>query len=438
MPFALPGPIALLLCALGWFSVDGAAVVAAAALFGLLVLVCVVVPWARVDARWQAIPPLIGSAFPAVLAAGDRTGGMSPFVLLSLIPVIWVALYHERWQAWLSVALAGIAVGAGTGLAGNSAAVTAGTTILAVTICGLGAEMLQRLLRAEREAADGLRSVRDQQRKIFDHLPETAILVIDPTGRIVSAEGGTLGGAALSRDDLIGRRLEELVPPERLAPMRAAVDAALAGETLKIAHRGLYHEGDYELDLMPLRGTSDEIVAAMCVTRDVTVRKATEARLQHLASHDDLTGLWNRRRFSEAVREDLARVRRHGQDAALLLIDLDGFKGVNDRFGHAAGDRLLVVVADAIRGRLRASDHAGRLGGDEFAVLLHGVGADDADRVADEFRTAIEATKIHFGGVEVSASTSVGAAAVGPDTADEEALLARADAAMYAEKAARS
>ena len=123
---------------------------------------------------------------------------------------------------------------------------------------------------------------------------------------------------------------------------------------------------------------------------DISVRKRMEASLQRLADHDPLTDLWNRRRFEEELRRQVARCRRYGEKAALLLMDLDGFKAVNDSFGHKAGDDLLKLVAAALQQRVRGTDAVARLGGDEFAVLLGNVSPDQA---AERGRAAARARR---------------------------------------------
>ena len=113
---------------------------------------------------------------------------------------------------------------------------------------------------------------------------------------------------------------------------------------------------------------------------NVTDRKRAEERLKELADHDSLTGLLNRRRFDEELRLTLLRLRRHGGQATLLLIDLDRFKGVNDTYGHKTGDEVLVAVAAALRERLRETDVVARLGGDEFAAIAVETGGETLGR----------------------------------------------------------
>ena len=163
--------------------------------------------------------------------------------------------------------------------------------------------------------------------------------------------------------------------------------------------------------------------------QDVTERREYEARLRHLADHDALTGLLNRRAFEEALDAHVARVRRYGAAGALLLLDLDGFKDVNDTHGHHAGDALLVRVADTLGVRLRETDVLARLGGDEFAVLLPMESAQAAELVA---RALVDVVR----GLDADVTASVGVAVVAAGDVTAEGLMIDADRAMYAAKGA--
>jgi len=168
--------------------------------------------------------------------------------------------------------------------------------------------------------------------------------------------------------------------------------------------------------------------------RDVSARRVLEARLTYQAYHDPLTGLANRRRFVDDTTVALA-ARREPGSLAVLFLDLDDFKTVNDGFGHAAGDQLLAAVAERIRTSVRETDLAARLGGDEFGILLRGVpdvayAADAATRLLESLEAPIE-----IGGVEVTAGASIGIALDGPGTTGVDDLLGQADIAMYRAKA---
>jgi diguanylate cyclase (GGDEF)-like protein len=151
---------------------------------------------------------------------------------------------------------------------------------------------------------------------------------------------------------------------------------------------------------------------------------------------DPLTELLNRRGFERELKRSVAYVKRYGARAALIFLDLDGFKPVNDRHGHAAGDAVLKAVAAALTGHVRASDVVGRLGGDEFVVLLWNLSGPDAVAKAAALEQAIYAASVCWGTSTLVVGASAGVTLIGAlDTAAD--LLARADAAMYARKEER-
>ncbi|MFN8533426.1 MAG: diguanylate cyclase [Dehalococcoidia bacterium] len=190
---------------------------------------------------------------------------------------------------------------------------------------------------------------------------------------------------------------------------------------------------DYELRYSPLHGARNDPVGWLIVLRDVTDRKALEQQLRYQAFHDSLTGLVNRRMFLDRLDQALGGERP--VQVAVLFIDLDGFKEINDRFGHAAGDELLKAVAKRLAGCTRAEDLIVRYGGDEFAVLIAPVG-DEADirRVADRALAAI-GEPFAIGGRTVQIGGSAGYAFADAGSRADD-LLHRADVALYAAKAA--
>ncbi len=156
--------------------------------------------------------------------------------------------------------------------------------------------------------------------------------------------------------------------------------------------------------------------------------------LRRQASHDSLTGLKNRRRFEEELRAELARSGRYAVPGALLMLDLDHFKQVNDTLGHPAGDRVIAEIAEAMRGRARETDVLARLGGDEFAVILPRCSLEEAQAVAAEIASAVR-DRMSSEENMPPVTTSIGIAPFGPEwKLSYEAVLAKADAALYAAK----
>jgi len=196
-----------------------------------------------------------------------------------------------------------------------------------------------------------------------------------------------------------------------------------------------------EILASPLFGPDGGVAAVVECFRDVTDRKlveemqnAHERHLDHIAHHDVLTGLPNRALFNSRFAEGVLRARMDGHKSAVLLLDLDRFKEVNDTMGHSAGDKLLQAVSGRVAGCLRESDCAARLGGDEFTVLMPVIShQDDAAMLAQRIVEAL-AAPFNIEGRNCSITTSIGVAIYPDDGADIHTLLKRADKALYRAK----
>jgi diguanylate cyclase (GGDEF)-like protein len=188
-----------------------------------------------------------------------------------------------------------------------------------------------------------------------------------------------------------------------------------------------------------ISGLADPVRLAAEVARleaEVAAMRARVAELETHAERDPLTGVLNRRGFERELRRAAAYVRRYGGNAALIYLDLDRFKPVNDRHGHAAGDAVLEAVAAALLGSVRASDAVARIGGDEFAVLLWNLSAQAARNKAEALERAIAAAAVPWGERTLTVGATAGVAELAAGTNVED-LVARADAAMYARKRGR-
>jgi diguanylate cyclase (GGDEF)-like protein/PAS domain S-box-containing protein len=237
--------------------------------------------------------------------------------------------------------------------------------------------------------------------------------------------------------------LLDLVPRDERVIAEAALKALAAGESpVRTEFHWRTREGELRLiewSNTALTGPDGSVTHVVGTGIDVTEtrewaaeRAAVEERLRHIADHDALTGLYNRRRFEQELDRHIVHGRRYGMDGALLVIDLDRFKQVNDGHGHRAGDRVLAAVAAVLRKRLRESDILARFGGDEFAVLVPHGGAAEAAELANLMVNAVRR--------EVSTpagplDASVGWALFEDATMSSDDVLSRADDAMYADKA---
>jgi diguanylate cyclase (GGDEF)-like protein/PAS domain S-box-containing protein len=189
-----------------------------------------------------------------------------------------------------------------------------------------------------------------------------------------------------------------------------------------------------------VRDEDGHVMFVQGVMFDITAQKEAELAMQHMAYHDTLTGLPNRAMFEDHLDLAVARARRHDRSVAVLFMDLDGFKEVNDSLGHAAGDELLCVVSDRLRVATRDTDLVARLGGDEFLVLLADLPDDRGGSASEVVRTVasrVEQTvrePVTLRGRTVVATISVESSVLPFEAHDVEELMSRADAAMYANK----
>ncbi len=170
--------------------------------------------------------------------------------------------------------------------------------------------------------------------------------------------------------------------------------------------------------------------------RELAVVRARVSDLEARADVDPLLDILNRRGLERELKRALAHIKRYGTEAALMFVDLDGFKGVNDRYGHGAGDALLKAVARELVGHVRASDVVGRLGGDEFGVLIWHASEEQALAKARELESLIARVVIIHGKARIEAAASVGMALLVADTTPED-MIGAADHAMYARKQER-
>jgi diguanylate cyclase (GGDEF)-like protein len=193
-----------------------------------------------------------------------------------------------------------------------------------------------------------------------------------------------------------------------------------------------------KLSRAPSRSAAMRLAAEVdALAAELEASRARIAELEARVDIDPLTDVLNRRGFERELKRSLAYAKRYGTSAALIYVDLDGFKPVNDRHGHAAGDAVLRAVAAALTRSVRASDVVARVGGDEFAVLLWNVEDAAAAAKAAALEDAVYATPVQWGGSTLVVGASAGVALLGAlDTAAE--VLERADAAMYARKGERT
>ncbi len=319
-----------------------------------------------------------------------------------------------------------------------------GVAIVGALVLGVVASRIH-LFTARMERAEAEVAARERRFRTLVARSSDATFVVDHDGLVVYQSSSATHLLGVDDDALLGTRATDLVhPDDRERVAREAAELLAAGGRGLIECRLRRRDGRYvdvESNCHDL-SADPEIGGVVVNTRDVTERKQLEAQLHHRAFHDGLTGLANRHLFRDRVAHAVQRSQRHPAPFAVLFLDLDGFKLVNDTLGHEAGDGLLKVVAQRIRLAIRDHDTACRLGGDEFAVLVEDLtDRSDAARVADRVLAAIRAT-VDLDGQSVSVDGSIGIAVAegvvrihdGSPGEAADALLRNADIAMYTAK----
>jgi diguanylate cyclase (GGDEF)-like protein/PAS domain S-box-containing protein len=287
-------------------------------------------------------------------------------------------------------------------------------------------------ITARKKAEEALRESEIKFRSLFEGSRD-AIYITTKDGRFIDANQSFL--------DLFGDTREELME-------RNAKDAYISIEDKERFKKMIKEQGavrDYEIKLQkkdgakidclltvtPKRNDRGDVIEYQGIVRDITERKRIEDIIKQLAYHDSLTGLPNRLLFNDRLSVEIARTSRHQKRLAVMMLDLDRFKDVNDTFGHDVGDMLLKAVAKGLMKLLRKSDTVARLGGDEFILILTELNqTEDASVIA---RNIIDSFKKPFqlNSHTISITTSIGIAVFPEDGGDANTLVKNADAAMY-------
>ncbi|MCB9948707.1 MAG: diguanylate cyclase [Rhodospirillaceae bacterium] len=307
--------------------------------------------------------------------------------------------------------------------------------------------LAQELDSARRHAEDALlqADADRQQAEGANRLQETLLDTIvspvyytDTQARYAGCNRAFCEMHGLPRERIIGTKIDDLLSESAAACERRADGALLADggamsyeTTLERADGSLCNVIVHKSVFTDPKGAAAGIVG---VVVDITERKQLETRLMKLAATDGLTGVWNRRSFLAQADRALAQARREGAPASLLMLDLDRFKAINDTYGHATGDHVLVELCAYCRRQLRAGDLLGRIGGEEFAILLPGCPLANAVTVAEALRSSLAELAIKADGtlLKLTASIGVTECQVGAETID--AALDRSDRALYQAK----
>jgi diguanylate cyclase (GGDEF)-like protein/PAS domain S-box-containing protein len=290
-----------------------------------------------------------------------------------------------------------------------------------------------------RQAQARLEASEERLRITIDHAP-IGIALVSPDGRWLRVNKALCEMTGYPKGELLDKTFQDMTHPDDLETQLEFVRRMLAGEiaTYELEKRLFRADGQVlwiQLSASLVRDRDGRPLHFVSQMQDIGQRKRHERELRHLAEHDALTGLANRRALGRDITRQLTHHARYGGSLALLIIDLDHFKYINDTLGHPVGDRVIRAVAEALSTRLRDSDTVARLGGDEFAILLPQTNRDAAQRVAQELVETLAELQITTPGHELRVSGSIGIVVVdGHDQLNEDDLLAAADLAMYEAK----
>ena len=267
-----------------------------------------------------------------------------------------------------------------------------------------------------------------------------AIIVKDLNGIITNWNSGAERIFGYRASEIIGCSISLLIPPDRLEEESKIMKLVKRGKLPDHFETVRWGKGDKPIDvsvtISPVKNSEGKIIGASKIARDITQRKESQERIQYLAHYDSLTGLPNRILLADRMKIAIGNAARYSKRLALLFVDLDRFKLVNDSLGHEIGDKLLKVAAERMQSTIRHIDTISRLGGDEFIVLLSQiVAAEDAARVAEKLIAAVsQPYRIEEHELLLTASVGI---SIYPDSGTEaNSLLRNADASMYSAKEA--
>jgi diguanylate cyclase (GGDEF)-like protein/PAS domain S-box-containing protein len=295
-------------------------------------------------------------------------------------------------------------------------------------------------ITARKQAEQALRDSAEKLRLFADNVPAMTVSY-DENLRCRFANKAFAEFFGFTVKNILGKHVREVVGEDGYREMEGNLVQVLQGHPVTYQRTHTLQNGEIghlEINLLPQIGDQGQTLGCFAVTTDITEHKLAEERIQRVAHHDSLTGLPNRLLFNDRLNQAISLAKRDSRQFALLYLDLDRFKPVNDTLGHTAGDELLQGVAARIRHQVRESDTVARVGGDEFTVILPNIARrEEAETVARKIIAAL-AMPFQLGSQKhsVEIGASIGVAVYPTDTRDADALVTAADTAMYSAKQA--
>lgn len=295
------------------------------------------------------------------------------------------------------------------------------------------------VLRAA-QAARSLRELEEKQAAMVRAIPDM-IFMLDRSGTFLDFKEGYGTLPFVPPDEFLGRRCADILSPEVAELLQLGIINAIdKGDLQSVVYKLTMPDGVHHYEARIAPSGADKVIS---VVRDITLQKLNEEKIRRLAYFDTLTGMPNRQHFIERLDKELLRARRDSRQLALLFLDLDGFKRINDTLGHSAGDYLLQAVAERLKEKLRAGDivsrlaldesnlHFARLGGDEFTVVLPDLEDVGVVQIIAQRVQSVLNRPFRIGSEEITVTSSIGIAIFPHDGDDAAALLKHADTAMY-------
>ncbi|ABB75333.1 diguanylate cyclase with PAS/PAC sensor [Nitrosospira multiformis ATCC 25196] len=267
---------------------------------------------------------------------------------------------------------------------------------------------------------------------------DDAIIVKDLNAIITSWNAGAERIFGYQASEITGSSILALIPPERHEEEKGIMSLVKSGNRVDHFETMWWGKGKKPIDVSvttsAVKDSDGNIVGISQIARDITKRKESQKRIEYLAHYDPLTGLPNRALLADRMKTAIENAKRYSFQLAVLFVDLDHFKLINDSLGHEIGDKLLKIVAERMRSRLRQTDTVSRLGGDEFIILLSRINAaSDAACVAEKIIAALS-QPYHLEQHELGLGASIGISIYPDSGKDTSSLLRSADEAMYSAK----